>query len=53
MQEKVNVFGMKFAEEPKQIDERSATAIDRPGCDHVQLMPIRCRRALKVTHTLA
>jgi hypothetical protein len=39
MQEQVDALGVQFAQEVQQIDQRPAQAIDRPGRDHVDVVP--------------
>ncbi len=37
MQEQVDALGVKLAQEVQQVDQRASQAIDRPGCDHVDV----------------
>ena len=37
MREQIDTLGVKLAQEVQQVDQRAAQAIDRPGCDHVDV----------------
>jgi hypothetical protein len=37
MQEQIDTLDVKLAQEVQQVDRRAAQAIDRPGCDHVDV----------------
>jgi hypothetical protein len=37
MREQIDTLGVKLAQEVQQVDQRAAQAIDRPGCDYVDV----------------